>query len=143
MKKERIILALFMVCTFVFGLCACGSGKKSIVGTWSTTTVDGDINSLVFADDNTGRRTHKDHFSSAKDRSENFTWEIHSEYTYTDEEDEKITYKPTDNYKGVLVLTNDYGNVSVIAYYRFDDEKERLYLADPNDNKSETSLSRE
>lgn len=141
-KATRIVLAVFMVCISVFGLCSCGSDKKSIVGTWSTTTIDRDIISFIFADDNTGRRTFESHFSRSDNTSRDFTWEIHSKYTYTNKDGEETTYTPTDRYDGVLVLTNDEGNVYYIVYYRFDEEKERLYLVG-NDNKSEMSFTRE
>lgn len=142
-KTARIILAIFMVCISVFGLCSCGSGKKSIIGTWSTTTIDHDIISFTFADDNTARYTFESHFSRSDNESEDFNWEIHSKYTYTDKDGEKTTYKPTDRYEGVLVLIDKDGDVDSIAYYRFDKEKERLYLVSSGDNKSELSLNRE
>lgn len=133
-----------MVCISAFGLCSCSSNKKSIIGTWSNVEMGGDIVSFVFTDDNTARRNFKSHFDSSDNTSEEYKWEVYSKYTYTNNDGEKTTYKPTDRYEGVLVLTyKDYDTIYNIFYYRFDENKERLYLAKTNDNKSEISYTRE
>lgn len=141
-KTTRIILAILMVCISVFVLCSCGSDKKSIIGTWvikeSYTTVK-----LIFADDNTGVIKGTNYINDDRNYTEDFTWEIYSKYTYTDEDGKKTTYKPTDRYEGVLIINDDTIDIGDITYYRFDEKKERLYIVSPGDNKFETSLSRE
>lgn len=58
-------------------------------------------------------------------------WKIYSKYT-DKKNGKKVTYQPTANYNGVLVISVD--NDHTIFYYRFDDEKEKLYLLDVSDD---------
>lgn len=142
-KTVRIVLAILMVCISIFGLCSCGSDKKSIIGTWYTEQSYVTVK-LILADDNTGVMKTINYINDDRNDTDDFTWEIYSKYTYTDEDGKETTYNPTDRYDGVLILNdNDTIDIGDITYYRFDEEKERLYIADPEDNKSEMSLSRE
>lgn len=136
-KTARIILTMFIVCFSVFGLCSCGSDKKSIVGTWYIEK-SYSVAKFIFADDGTGLAKSINELNDDRNYTEDFTWEVYSKYTYTDKDGEKTTYKPTDRYEGVLILNDE-----DIYYYRFDEDKERLYLVNPNNNKSEMSLTRE
>ncbi len=129
-KTAGIFPAIFMVCISVFSLCSCGSDSKSIVGTWSKQVEYATVY-FIFADDNTGKTTTS--YNGREYSDEDFSWEIYSKYTYMDADGEKTTYKPTDRYDGVLVITDVNGNVEGIAYYRSD--KEKLYLLDICSNK--------
>ncbi len=123
-KTTRIILAILMVCISVFGLCSCGSDKKSIIGTWSETRRLIDCG-IIFDAGNEGKKYEEG------DTYDHFSWKIYSKYT-CEKNGEKVTYKPTNNYNGVLVIFVD--DDSAIFYYRFDDEKEKLYLLDVGDD---------
>ncbi len=127
-KTAGIVLAILMVCISVFGLCSCGSDKKSIIGTWSETNRLIDCG-IIFDADNKGKQYEEG------DTYDHFSWETYSKYTY-EEDGEKVKYKPTSEYNGVLVISDadDDDDVWKIYYYRFDDEKEKLYLLDVGDD---------
>lgn len=123
-KTARIILAIIMVCISVFGLCSCGSDKKSIVGTWYETRRLIDCG-IIFDADNKGKMYEEG------DTYDHFSWKIYSKYT-DKKNGEKVKYQPKSNYNGVLVISVDDDNM--IFYYKFDDKKEKLYLLDVGDD---------